>query len=130
MSHIKTSDDVDYILGDYKTTGKITEEQSILLKTIVFKIITHKQLQAYFNSELTIYNEQDIITKDGHLLRPDRIVINSNNDAVIIDYKTGLYNSKHQEQLHDYQSVLEDMNFKVIKKILIYINDEITIKEF
>lgn len=130
MSEIKTSEDIEYVLDDYKHIGIINALQYNELKATVFSLINHKQLQPYFSSEATIYNEQDIITKEGQILRPDRIVINSKNEAVIIDYKTGLSNSKHQEQLYDYQLVLEDMNFKVIKKILIYINDEITIKEF
>jgi ATP-dependent exoDNAse (exonuclease V) beta subunit len=130
MSEINTVNDVSYVLEDFKNSGKINATQFDELKTTVSDIINHKQLQAYFASEATIYNERDIITKQGQILRPDRIIINSNNEAVIIDYKTGLTNSKHQEQLYDYQLVLEDMNFKVIKKILIYINNEITVKEF
>jgi len=130
MSEIKTTEDVESVLSDFENSGKINDLQHVELKTMVYDIVNHSQLHSYFNSDCTIYNEQDIITQKGHLLRPDRIVINSKNEAVIIDYKTGLTNSKHQEQLYDYQLVLEDMNFKVIKKILIYINDEITIKEF
>lgn len=130
MSEIKTVDDIETVLDDFENSGKINVLQYEELKIMVYDIVNHNQLQSYFNSEYIIYNEQDIITKEGYLLRPDRIVINSKNEAVIIDYKTGLTNSKHQEQLYDYQLVLEDMNFKVIKKILIYINDEITIKEF
>lgn len=130
MSEIKTTEDVESVLSDFENSGKINDLQHEELKTMVYDIVNHSQLHSYFNSDCTIYNEQDIITQKGHLLRPDRIVINSKNEAVIIDYKTGLTNSKHQEQLYDYQLVLEDMNFKVIKKILIYINDEITIKEF
>ena len=75
-------------------------------------------------------NERDIISKHGKLYRPDRIVVNAIGETVIIDYKTGLQNSKHKEQLFDYQSVLEEMNFTVIKKILVYSNDDIVIKEF
>ena len=59
------------------------------------------------------------------MLRPDRVVVNSNNEATIVDYKTGLQDSKHKEQLYDYQLVLEEMNVVVIQKILIYINDKI-----
>ena len=130
MSEIKTSEDIEYVLENYKHLGIINDSQYDALKTTVYNLVNHKQLQPYFRAEATIYNEQDIITKEGLILRPDRIVINSKNEVVIIDYKTGLSNSKHQEQLYDYQLVLEDMNYKVIKKILIYINDEITIKEF
>ena len=130
MSEIKTVEDVNYVLDDFKHSGKINTTQYHDLMHTVNDLLHHKQLRSYFNSDATIYNEKDILTKQGQILRPDRLIINTKNEVVIIDYKTGLENSKHQEQLYDYQMVLEDMNFKVIKKILIYINDEITIKEF
>ncbi|WP_299333137.1 exodeoxyribonuclease V subunit beta [uncultured Psychroserpens sp.] len=130
MSLIKTEVDTDFALDHFLNTGLITNEQSEELKLIIDNILKHEQLTYLFDSKLTIYNEKDIISKDGKLLRPDRIVINSKNQAIIVDYKTGLQDSKHREQLFDYQYVLEDMNFEVTKKILIYINDDIVIKEF
>ncbi|OUS01524.1 DNA helicase UvrD [Flavobacteriales bacterium 33_180_T64] len=130
MSFIKTKNDVDFSLNHFLDSGIINVQQFKTLKPIIESIINHNQLKSFFNSDLIIYNEKDIISKNGKLLRPDRIVINSNNQATIIDYKTGLKNSKHKEQLYDYQYVLEEMNFEVIKKVLIYINDDIIIKEF
>ena len=63
-------------------------------------------------------------------MRPDRVIVNSINEAVIIDYKTGNENPNHLMQMQTYYEVLVDMNFKVIKKILVYINNGIQIKEF
>ncbi len=69
-----------------------------------------------------------MIICEGIILRPDRIVINSNNEAVIIDYKSGLEDKKHMQQLQSYQDVLEDMRLKVTKKILVYINDTVFVR--
>ncbi|MEH6536714.1 MAG: UvrD-helicase domain-containing protein [Psychroserpens sp.] len=130
MSFIKTKDDIDFALDHFLDSGIINSEQFKELKPIINSIVTHEQLSPFFDSTLTIYNEKDIISKEGQLLRPDRVVINANNQAIIIDYKTGLENSKHKEQLYDYQYVLEDMGYQTVKKVLIYINDDIVIKEF
>ena len=46
-----------------------------------------------------------------------------------MDYKTGLEAKKYEQQLQSYQDVLEDMKISVKKKILIYINDDILVKE-
>lgn len=130
LSHVKTKDDIDFALTHFMNAGQINTEQLDSLKHIITNIVEHEKISNLFDGNHTIYNEQDIITEHGTLLRPDRIVINSNNQATIIDYKTGLENAKHKEQLYDYQYVLEQMNFEVIKKILIYINEEIVVKEF
>lgn len=128
MSKINTKDDIDVAVNDFINVSSINKEQAKKLKTIVNEIINHSKLEDYYTSSYTIYNERDIITKEGIILRPDRVVVNANNEAVIIDYKTGFEDKKHQQQLQSYQDVLEDMSLRVIKKILVYINDDIQIK--
>ena len=130
MAKIKTKVDSDKALSSFLDTGKISSIQLAELQPIIKNIINHKILSPYFEESLLIYNEKDIITKSGLILRPDRVVVNQNNEAVIIDYKTGSENIKHEQQLLDYQYILEEMDFKVTKKILVYINDGIEIKEF
>ena len=129
MSQIKTKDDVDTVINNFINASLITKEQINELKQIITKIIEHPKLENYYSSNNIIYNERDIITKEGIILRPDRLVINAHNEAVIIDYKTGVEDKKHWQQLQSYQDVLEDIKITVKKKILIYINDGIKIKE-
>ncbi|MDO5969393.1 UvrD-helicase domain-containing protein [Flavivirga aquimarina] len=129
MSQIKTKDDINSVINDFVNASLITKEQTIELKQIVTKIIEHPKLESYYSSKYTIYNERDIITKEGIILRPDRLVIDSKNEAVIIDYKTGIEDKKHWQQLQSYQDVLEDMKITTRKKILIYIDENIEIKE-
>lgn len=130
MSLIKVSGDETFALNHFVDAGSISSEQATeLLKTII-QIMTHPKLKVYFETTDLVFNEKDILTASGKSLRPDRVVINSNREAFIIDYKTGLENTKHKEQLYDYQGALEAMGIIVKKKILIYINHEIVIKEF
>ncbi|NNL15132.1 MAG: UvrD-helicase domain-containing protein [Flavobacteriaceae bacterium] len=130
MSNIKTGKDIEFILNDFKSSGIIDKEQQEEFRKIITNIVEHPQLKDYFARHLIIYNEKDIITKDGKILRPDRIVINKNKEAVIIDYKTGLRNPKYHQQLYEYQDVLDAMGLKTIKKILVYINENISIDMF
>lgn len=129
MSKINTKEDVDVTITDFLESSTINLEQSDILKKIVNEIIEHPKLTNCFNSDLIIYNERDIITNQGQILRPDRIIINSKNEAVIIDYKTGKEDKSHTQQLISYQDILESMNLKVIKKFLVYINNDIHVKE-
>ncbi len=129
MSQIKTTTDVDLALNNFLASGIINNLQANELKDIVTNIVYHTQISAYFSSENIVYNEKDIITKEGITLRPDRLIINQNNDVIILDYKTGLPNTKHAQQLEKYSDALQDMNFSVEKKILVYVNDTLEIKE-
>ena len=128
MSKIKTKDDIDFVINDFISSSVINEKQANLLKPIIFEIVTHSKLENYFSTNYTLYNERDIISKNNMILRPDRVII-KNNEAIIIDYKTGVEDKKHEQQLRLYQDVLEEMNLKVKNKILVYINNEIRVKD-
>jgi len=129
MSYIKIQADVDIALNKFLTLSTINRSQYNELNLMITNIVEHPELSSYFNLGHTVYNEKDIITKDGYTLRPDRLVINAQNEAIIIDYKTGIPDEKHKFQLEIYGNALQEMNFSVIKKILIYVNDTLDIKE-
>ncbi len=129
MSKIKFYTDVDNVFSTLLNSNTIHTEQLKTLKDTVINMTTHKLLKPYFANTNTVYNEKEILTKNGMRIRPDRVVVNQANEAVIIDYKTGLENPKYNEQLQTYQNALEDMGFVVLKKILVYINKVLDIKE-
>ena len=130
MSQIKTHVDVDFVLDDFLNANMISANQAETLKKIVFDIVNHDQLNSYFNTEAIVYNERDIIAKSGSMHRPDRLIFETDNSVAIIDYKTGSEDEKHRIQLEEYENILEEMDLKVTKKILVYINDGIEVKEF
>ena len=129
LSKIKTIEDVDFAFNDLLVSGDITKDNKKELKALVTNIIEHPKLSIYFQGDFKIYNECDIITSSGQLLRPDRLNINSKKEVVIIDYKTGEQKSLYNSQLNDYESVLIQMNLNVTHKILVYINDTIDVIE-
>ncbi len=126
MSEINTIVDVEPVILTYTQTGTINKEQALILNNTITNIINTPELIPYFTDNYTIYNERDIITKSGKIIRPDRLAI-KDNEAIIIDYKTGLSNPKYQQQLEEYSDTLKEMNYMVKKKILIYVNDTIKI---
>lgn len=129
MSHIKTKNDIDNVINDFIRTSTINNNQAEILKDVVLQIVSHNLLKDYFTTNHTVFNERDIISKDGVILRPDKVIINLKNEATIIDYKTGTTDKKHIQQLQLYQDVLEDMAIKVKKKILVYINESVKVME-
>ncbi len=129
MSNIYTPKDVSYVLQDHLNNGIINNAQKKELHETVMNIVSHPNLIDYYTQDQTSYNEREIITSEGKIFRPDRVVINKNNTAILIDYKTGLPNPKYQEQLNDYQEALNQIGYKTIKKILIYTNENITVVE-
>ena len=125
MGLVETKKDVENALHTLLRNGDISLDETDALKAKVDQIINHPALETYYKEGYTVKNEKDIITKDGHILRPDRVVI-SENRATIIDYKTGKKNTRHKEQLFEYGDALHSMGYLVENKIIVYINEEIT----
>lgn len=127
MSLINTADDIDTTLDQLIVSGDIDEMDKSELKTKINKIISHPQLESYFSKGKDIRNEKDIFTADGRILRPDRIII-EDNMATIIDYKTGERDTRYHFQVNEYAAALKSMGYKVIHRIIIYIDKTISIE--
>ena len=124
MSHISSPTDVEITMNHFLDSGRINIDQSKVLNALILSIISHPDLKKYYNSNSVSYNEREIIQKNDKNLRPDRIVINKDNKATIIDYKTGAPNNYHKKQLDEYEDALKKMGYLTLKKVLVYIEAE------
>src|SRR5690606_35012044 len=130
MANIYTESDAERVLTELEERAIIPKKELDVLKKTVTQIIQHPNLKKLFGGTDKVYNERSIITKDGLVLRPDRININSENVSTLIDYKTGSPTIWHSDQLIAYANALQDMGFVVSEKMLIYSNeDEIIINK-
>ncbi len=125
MGLIKTESDIDPAIDYMIRKGDLNVEEKSQIKEIVQQIIWHPKLKSFFTAENNIKNESEIISENGLILRPDRMVFN-NNKVTIIDYKTGKKAQKYYEQLYTYADALKTMGYLVENKILVYIDKKIT----
>src|SRR5690606_5570202 len=124
MAQIYSENDLEKVLDGLKERATIPVEEFENLKNTVYQIVNNPNLKHLFSGNDLVYSERDIITKEGLVLRPDRININSKKEALLIDYKTGSPKLWHADQLLDYANALMDMGFTVSEKILIYSNED------
>ncbi|CAN1507593.1 RecB ATP-dependent exoDNAse (exonuclease V) beta subunit (contains helicase and exonuclease domains) [Flavobacteriaceae bacterium] len=127
LSFVKTKSDVDLAIMKALENGLITFIQKEAVYKSIQEIVNHSELENYFADGNEILNEQTIIQKEGKTIKPDRMVLAKNNEVFLLDYKTGNHNPKYQMQLENYQNAIEKMGFKVTKKALIYIGEEIKV---
>jgi len=129
MAKIITSNDVVKVVSQYEQQGVVDTQQAKSIQIDIGKIVNHPTLKKYYVMDVTIYNEREIVDVDNQILIPDRLVFDADNNVTIIDYKTGKPSKSYHQQLLRYERVLKSMNFKVAKKLLIYINEEILVEE-
>lgn len=124
LSQIKTAGDVDAVLERLEIEGHFPKKAASDIKSKIMAVVNHPKLKDLFVDNLLILNEQEILTTDGHSLRPDRIIIDG-NQATIIDYKTGKPSPKHKEQIADYADILKAMDYTIKQSIIVYIDQQI-----
>ncbi|MCX2839519.1 UvrD-helicase domain-containing protein [Salinimicrobium sp. MT39] len=126
FAKIDTEADVERVLENGKNDGLFPSEEKEELKRSILEVTGHSALRKYFANGVVNYNERAIISEDGALLRPDRLIF-SGNKVNIIDYKTGASDPKHKAQISEYAHILAKMDFEIENKILVYINDQIEV---
>jgi ATP-dependent exoDNAse (exonuclease V) beta subunit len=127
LSFIKTKNDVDLAIIKAIENGLITTNQKKTVEKSIREIVNHVDLGNCFSGDNIVLNEQTIIQNQGTTIKPDRMVISTNNEVHLIDYKTGSHQPKYKLQLENYQTAIEKMGYKVTKKSLVYIGEEIEI---
>ncbi len=126
LSYITTKNDLQLALTKSIDEGLIQQSQRSIFEDKIKQIIHHPELEAFFNPNYTVFSEHNIISPNEINLKPDRLVI-YNSEAFLIDYKTGAQDEKHKKQIENYARVIEKMNLKVTKKVLLYIGEELKI---
>ena len=129
MSKIITKKDIGKTIGQYIQQGVISKTEAKSIRKTISKIIENEKLACFFTNDVIVFNEREIVAIDNQIIIPDRLVLNAKKEAIIIDYKTGKPSKKYHQQLLKYEQVLKSMNFKVVQKLLVYINEEIDVVE-
>jgi ATP-dependent exoDNAse (exonuclease V) beta subunit len=127
LSFVKSKNDVDLAIIKAIENGLIQLGQKEVVYQAILEIVNHESLINHFAEGNRVLNEQTIIQKEGKIIKPDRMVVNPENKVFLLDYKTGIPNSKHELQLNNYQIAIEEMGYKVAEKILIYIGDSVSV---
>ncbi len=121
LSLVKYKTDIEKAVEIALANGWIHFEQTATVTQTIQAIVSHPELEGYFEEENQVFNEQAIIQKEGKTMKPDRMVLKGGNEMLLLDYKTGVHNVKYQQQLENYQDAIEKMGYKVVKKVLVYI---------
>jgi ATP-dependent exoDNAse (exonuclease V) beta subunit len=127
LSLINYKEEIPNAIQKAIESGLISETQKHVIHQTITDIVCHSEITSFFQKEKSAFNEKAILLNNGNSIKPDRVVFTSENEVAILDYKTGQFLPKHKSQLEKYQMALEEMGFKVNKKTLLYIGEEMEI---
>lgn len=120
LSMVRTVDDVAAALLRMQTEGLIEKMEAPDIQKSVEKILQHPDLKGLFEVSTGVLNEREILTPDGNLHRPDRVVHLSNR-VVVLNYKTDDPAEADLWQIKSYANLYREMGYKNVEAFLVYI---------
>lgn len=120
LSFIKTTTDVRKAINTMVFEGKLTDGEGKLLESKIKEYFNQEHAKEWFDPSWKVLNETEILSGEGDIYRPDRVLLR-NNQVVVIDYKFTLNTQKtHQEQLKDYMKLIIQMGYPNITGYIWY----------
>jgi ATP-dependent exoDNAse (exonuclease V) beta subunit len=110
----------------YKAVATTTTEEVHWYTQAAKNVIALFQQQGWFDLKWQHLNERNMVYK-GELLRADRILL-SEDTCVIVDYKTGVKEQTHQQQLKKYKVAYSALLQRPVNAYLLY-TDTLEIQE-
>lgn len=122
LSELENHQTIDNLLIAFEKKGLVENKFVPKLKSDLQRITTDSKYIELHQGGTQVINEQAIIISDKEVKRPDKIIVKE-NETVIIDYKTGLKDAKHQRQVKNYCAILSEMQFPNVKGYILYTQD-------
>lgn len=119
FAQIDYAEDVEAVLNEGYFRGDFSFEDMELFTGLFKRVVEHPKLSTYFSKKFRGLNEQTILLDNGQILRPDRIAINE-EQAVVLDYKTGVKKDEHLNQIKEYCRAVKQVTDKATSGYLIY----------
>lgn len=113
--------DIDKVIRKLQIQGLLTAADEQPIKQRLSQIFALPQVQQWFSPQWEVLAERTLLCNNQQR-KPDRVIIYQ-NQAVIIDYKTGKSDAKHHRQLNIYAQWLEAMGYTIGGKYLLYISE-------
>lgn len=125
FSMIEHPDDINKVIKELDSEGCFANAKyRDNVARLIHKAFKNTQASQWFSPEWQTFNECSIIFKDkeGTIKerRPDRVIM-SDNETIVIDYKTGKQNAEHEKQVREYMELLKQMGHKNVKGYIWYI---------
>jgi ATP-dependent exoDNAse (exonuclease V) beta subunit len=127
FSAIRTKDDIEPAIEQLVFEGIIgdreTEED---LRAVAVKALAHPQVEEWYSGQWRLFNECAIIYNENGSVqarRPDRVMMKDGR-TVIVDFKFGKPDKRHETQVQQYMDLLSRMGYQNIEGYLWYVTDE------
>lgn len=121
LAYIENREDLTQAVGRMLSRGLVNSREATALEKQLIQVMSHEPAAPWFDGSWKVRNEAEIITGQGQVLIPDRVMVKG-NQAVVVDYKTGQAFASHQQQVKVYQDALLNMGYQIVEGYVYYLS--------
>ena len=127
MEHVRTLADLDNAFAIAIESGQISAADATIRRQHLDKALCDPTAKAWFDVPAQhVYNEMSLMG-NGEVKRPDRVVIDDNNNVTVIDYKFCAKNNrnikKYTSQVQHYKELFAQTGYTNVKGYIWYLGD-------
>lgn len=119
LSRLRSADEIEEKAEELLAEGWLPQNMRKEFVQRIRELFEIPQVKAWFDPELEVMAEREILLPDGRLLRPDRVIFGEEG-TIIVDFKTGKMRKQDAEQVKEYARVLEEMGHSMAGAYLFY----------
>lgn len=126
LAKITSVSEVEKAMQEAVRSGIISTDELTPIRQILDAIFSHPEIGKLYTEGVKVKTEPGILIPDGAMFRPDRVVFDNGN-PVIVEYKTGIRNESHINQLNKYGNLLLEMGYSRVDKYLVYLHNGVEV---
>lgn len=121
LSMIKTPADIQNAVEKAHSQGWFPAGEKKHLEDELGELLSREDIKVLFDGKYKILMERDILDGNGRIFRPDRVIIDGKN-VKIVEYKTGIKDPAHKNQVKRYGELFQEMDYHVEELLLLYLD--------
>lgn len=122
LALVKNQKDIDNFIEEWYINGEIISEEKEDLKNLLGQLFGNILVASWFNTEAEVLTETPLISQNGAIKIPDRILIHKDHNE-IIDFKTGKPMAEHETQISEYAQLISELTGNPSKAYILYLSD-------
>ena len=124
LAYVKVPEDIPQAVTRMRHKGYILPDQMLTLTRQLEFIVTYPMAADWYDTAWKVKNEAEIITMEGAVLRPDRVMIRE-QEAIVVDYKSGKRNDRYLRQVRHYMQALTEMGYVPVRGYVYYLGEQV-----
>ncbi len=123
LGRIRYRGDIDEAVSVSVEEGYINNAAAAGIRKMLKEMLSRSGVSAWFDDDVQVMTEPEILTGAGDIRRPDRVVVREGK-VTVIDYKFGEERSEHLRQMEIYRDLIAGMGYEVDAACLWYVESD------